>query len=91
MNNNNTLSIEELNELMNLKAGESETPSSSELEAAKINEYKDNRRNHYSQLLSVEEQLDMLFHELKTNGSITVEGEWFNSVQAVKDAHPKPI
>ena len=37
----------------------------------------------------ISEQLDMLWHELNTNGSITAEGEWFNAIKQVKEAHPK--
>ena len=36
------------------------------------------------------EQLDMLYHELETSGSLTTGGSWFNVVKAVKDANPKP-
>ena len=39
---------------------------------------------------STGEQLDMLFHELETSGSLTISGSWFNTVKAVKDANPKP-
>ncbi len=39
---------------------------------------------------STGEQLDMLFHELETSGSLTISGSWFNAVKAVKDANPKP-
>ena len=44
------------------------------------------RFNSYPQL---NDQLDMLWHELNTNGSITADGEWFTAIKAVKDAHPK--
>ena len=36
------------------------------------------------------DQLDMLFHELETSGSLTTSGSWFKAVKAVKDANPKP-
>ena len=36
------------------------------------------------------DQLDMLFHELETTGSLSISGSWFNTVKAVKDANPKP-
>ena len=39
---------------------------------------------------STGEQLDMLYHELETSGSLTISGSWFNVVKAVKDANPKP-
>jgi len=35
-------------------------------------------------------QLDMLYHELKTNGAITPEGEWFQHIDMVKSVIPKP-
>jgi len=38
----------------------------------------------------VTDQLDMLFHELETSGSLTTSGSWFKAVKAVKDANPKP-
>jgi hypothetical protein len=37
----------------------------------------------------ISNQLDMLWHELNTNGSISADGEWFSAIKAVKDAHPK--
>jgi len=55
-----------------------------------INQYKNNRANHFVVSLSVGAQLDMLWHEVDTTGTITKDGEWFNAVKAVKDAHPKP-
>ena len=39
---------------------------------------------------STGEQLDMLYHELETSGSLTISGSWFNTVKAVKDENPKP-
>lgn len=36
------------------------------------------------------EQLDMLWHELNTNGTISSNGDWFQTVQAIKDTYPKP-
>jgi hypothetical protein len=45
------------------------------------------RRNNYPRL---ENQLDMLWHELNTSGSISSTGEWFQTVQTVKNTHPKP-
>ena len=46
--------------------------------------------NRYIIYPGVREQLDMLFHELETSGSLTTSGSWFKAVKAVKDAHPKP-
>lgn len=36
------------------------------------------------------DQLDMLWHELNTSGSISNTGTWFNAVKNVKDQYPKP-
>ena len=47
----------------------------------------DSREDGYP---TVTDQLDMLFHELETTGSLTISGSWFNTVKAVKDANPKP-
>jgi len=49
--------------------------------------YNVKRAHSYPQL---GEQLDMLWHELNTNGSISVNGDWFNAIKEVKEAHPKP-
>jgi hypothetical protein len=35
-------------------------------------------------------QLDMLWHELNTSGSISTDGNWFQSIQEVKQQYPKP-
>ena len=35
------------------------------------------------------EQLDMLWHEINNNGTITDSGEWFNSIKSVKEQFPK--
>jgi hypothetical protein len=39
---------------------------------------------------SLGNQLDMLWHELNTSGSISVDGSWFQSIQEVKQQYPKP-
>lgn len=36
------------------------------------------------------DQMDMLWKEIKETGSISVDGAWFKSIQAVKDGIPKP-
>jgi hypothetical protein len=36
------------------------------------------------------EQLDLLFKEIRDTGSISTDGAWFQSIQAVKEAVPKP-
>lgn len=35
-------------------------------------------------------QLDMLYHELKTTGTITPDGDWFTHIATVKSVIPKP-
>lgn len=50
-------------------------------------------RQHYTVVRTypdMKEQLDMLWHEVNTTGAISTEGEWFQSIQAVKVQHPKP-
>ena len=32
----------------------------------------------------------MIWHELNTSGSISTDGEWFQSIKTVKDTFPKP-
>jgi hypothetical protein len=39
---------------------------------------------------TIANQLDMLWHELNVSGSLTTNGEWFNSIKEVKDNNPKP-
>ena len=36
------------------------------------------------------EQLDMLWHELSASGSLSTSGEWFTSINIVKQSYPKP-
>jgi hypothetical protein len=36
------------------------------------------------------DQFDMLFKEIKATGTISPTGEWFQSIQYVKDNLPKP-
>jgi hypothetical protein len=57
-------------------------------------QYKNDRAAEYP---SIEEQLDMIFHEIIENGSIasipTEEGGiagWASLIQSVKDKYPKP-
>ena len=45
------------------------------------------RMNSYP---AITNQLDMLWHELNTTGTISTEGTWFNTVKEVKDNNPKP-
>ena len=51
--------------------------------------YRDNRLNHFGQMLSVGDQLDLIWHEINTTGTVSKDGAWFNAVKAAKDAHPK--
>ena len=53
--------------------------------------YVDQRWVAYKEIFgSVEDELDFIYHELETSGSLTTSGSWFKAVKAVKDAHPKP-
>jgi hypothetical protein len=45
------------------------------------------RVNNYP---TIGNQLDMLWHELNTSGSISADGGWFQSIQEVKQQYPKP-
>jgi len=65
-------------------------PSAEDLANARANEYSDNRGAIFGQQLKIGEQLDMLYHELESTGTISTNGEWFNAVKAVKDKYPKP-
>jgi hypothetical protein len=47
------------------------------------------RYKRSSEYPSVEEQLDMLFHELSSKGSIDDTGEWYNTILTIKDNNPK--
>ena len=49
--------------------------------------YDANRMHTYP---SIGNQLDMLWHELNTSGSISTDGNWFQSIQQVKQQFPKP-
>jgi hypothetical protein len=48
--------------------------------------YDANRMHTYP---SIGNQLDMLWHELNTSGSITTDGNWYQSIQQVKQQYPK--
>lgn len=48
--------------------------------------YDANRMHTYP---SIGNQLDMLWHELNTSGSISTDGSWFQSIQQVKQQFPK--
>lgn len=38
----------------------------------------------------ISDQLDMLWHEINSTGSISSDGAWFQSIQEVKNNIPKP-
>jgi hypothetical protein len=45
------------------------------------------RRENYPAAV---DQLDMIYHEIKLNNSITADGNWFNLIKNVKESYPKP-
>jgi hypothetical protein len=49
--------------------------------------YDANRMHMYP---TIGNQLDMLWHELNVSGSLTSNGEWYKSIQQVKQQYPKP-
>lgn len=49
--------------------------------------YDFSRMNNYP---TIGNQLDMLWHELNNSGSLSVNGEWFNTIKEVKENNPKP-
>lgn len=49
-------------------------------------QYQNDRRNEYP---DIKEQLDKLYHDIR-NGTLDNTGNFFTSIKAVKDAHPKP-
>jgi len=48
--------------------------------------YVRNRRINYPTL---GEQFDMLYHELDSSGSLSVTGNWFQTLKNVKNSYPK--
>lgn len=67
-----------------------------EFEYRKVNEVKEyiyhrsreERRMSYPKL---SEQLDMLFHEIEVNGTISNTGEWFTKLKEIKQKYPKSV
>lgn len=49
--------------------------------------YNAHRVSRYPQVV---DQLDMLWHELNTSGSISTNGAWFNAIKDIKEEFPKP-
>jgi hypothetical protein len=56
-----------------------------------IEEYNSNlyQKKRSQQYPKITDQLDMLWHEINNNGSLSNEGEWFNRIKAVKEDNPK--
>jgi hypothetical protein len=56
-----------------------------------IDEYNNNlyRKKRAQQYPKIQDQLDMLWHEINTTGSISTDGEWFNRIKGVKEDNPK--
>ena len=48
--------------------------------------YAESRREAYP---PIQEQLDLLFHELTASGSLTTSGSWYQTIKSIKDANPK--
>ena len=48
--------------------------------------YDTKRLMEYPQLT---EQLDMIWHELNTNGSLSTSGDWFTTIDNIKNKYPK--
>lgn len=48
----------------------------------------DAQRMHAYPML--QNQLDMLWHELNQSGSLSTNGEWFNQIKSIKEEFPKP-
>lgn len=49
-------------------------------------QYQRSREQEYP---SLGEQLDMIWHEINTTGSLTDTGEWFSAINGVKQKYPK--
>ena len=56
-----------------------------------IDEYNSNlyRKKRIQQYPKIADQLDMLWHEINTAGTISTSGDWFTSIKNVKDSIPK--
>jgi hypothetical protein len=50
-------------------------------------QYQRDRQQNYP---TIGNQLDMLWHELNTSGSLSTNGNWFQSIQEVKQQYIKP-
>ena len=70
-----------------------ESPTSEEIGAEilrekKIYDYYEYERNREKQYPSVKDQLDALYHDLKS-GNLN-NGEWIKSIEKIKEDNPKP-
>ena len=70
-----------------------ESPTSEEIGAEilrekKIYDYYEYERNREKQYPSVKDQLDALYHDLKS-GNLN-NGEWIKSIEKIKEHNPKP-
>ena len=67
-----------------------------EFEYRKVNEIKEyimtrSREERRMEYPKIGEQLDMLFHELTTTGTISTTGEWYTKLLEIKNKYPKQI
>lgn len=63
-----------------------ETKKQELIDAYNANIYQKKRSFQYPRIA---DQLDMLWHEINNNGSLSNEGEWFNRIKSVKEDNPK--
>lgn len=63
-----------------------ETKKQELIDSYNTNIYQKKRAVEYPR---IQDQLDMLWHEINTNGSLSADGEWFNRIKAVKEDNPK--
>jgi hypothetical protein len=64
-----------------------ETKKQELIDAYNSNLYQKKRALEYPRIT---DQLDMLWHEINSTGSISSDGAWFQSIQEVKNNIPKP-
>jgi hypothetical protein len=63
-----------------------ETKKQELIDAYNANIYQKKRSQQYPKIT---DQLDMLWHEINNNGSLSTDGEWFNRIKSVKEDNPK--
>jgi hypothetical protein len=66
--------------------GDFETKKQELIDEYNSNIYQKKRALEYHRIT---DQLDMLWHEINNNGSLSTDGEWFNRIKAVKEDNPK--